>query len=243
MDYPLSNAYDQDLVRQKIMGPNPLKLMEELLAGCGIPQGAVVMDLGSGQGITSVMLAQDFGFHVFACDLWSDPTDNLRFFQQMGLDSRHVVALKASADALPFARDFFDAVVSIDAYHYFAHDPAFLGEKLLPFVKPGGSVLIAVPGMKRDLHDALPAELLQMGTPEDLSTLHDAAYWDALIRQTAGIDIVSIAPMQTNEEAWEDWLACDNDYARGDCAARDAGALAHLNFVAIVLRKHAAPTV
>ena len=50
------------------MGPNPLKLEEELLTGHLIPDGATVCDLGSGQGLTSVFLVKEYGFKVFAAD-------------------------------------------------------------------------------------------------------------------------------------------------------------------------------
>ena len=36
-------------------------------------------------------------------------------------------------------------------------------EKLLPFVKSGGYIYIAIPGMKKDCHEHLPAELLRKG--------------------------------------------------------------------------------
>lgn len=41
----------------------------------------------------------------------------------------------------------------------------------------------------------------------------------------------------TRPVAWSDWLACDNEYAAGDRAAVEAGALEYLNTIAIVLRK------
>ena len=66
----------------KIMGPNPIKLEEELLSQCKIPKGAVVCDLGSGQGLTSVFLAKEYGFQVYAADLWSDPKENRAFFKE-----------------------------------------------------------------------------------------------------------------------------------------------------------------
>jgi cyclopropane fatty-acyl-phospholipid synthase-like methyltransferase len=73
MNYVLSQKYDRPDLMAKIMGPNPIKLEEELLIDCKIPQGAVVCDLGSGQGLTSVFLAKEYGFQVYAADLWSDP--------------------------------------------------------------------------------------------------------------------------------------------------------------------------
>ena len=35
-------------------------------------------------------------------------------------------------------------------------DPDYLDQKLLPFIKNGGYIYIAVPGMKKDCHDNLP---------------------------------------------------------------------------------------
>ena len=80
MKYPLSEKYSSPEIMAKIMGPNPLKLEEELLTGHRIPAGSVVCDLGSGQGLTSVFLAREYGFTVYAADLWSDPEENRRFF-------------------------------------------------------------------------------------------------------------------------------------------------------------------
>ena len=237
MKYSKSTTYDPKIVSEKIMGPNPLKLTEELLQGHKIRPGAAVMDLGSGQGITSVFLAKEYGFRVFAADLWSDPSENMRFFEQMGLSAENIVPIHADATALPFAREFFDAVVCIDAYNYFGRDKAYLGEHLLPFVKHGGYICIAAPGMKKDLHDDLPPELLLSWTPEQLDYIHDAAYWEDIIRAADGVEILSIHEMEGNEEAWNDWLATDNEYAKGDRKTMEAGGGKYMNFIAIILRR------
>ena len=166
MNYPKSKAYNTPALQEKIMGPNPVKLEEELLRDHRIPDGAVVCDLGSGQGLTSVFLAKEYGFTVYAADLWSDPEENRRFFDQMGLSREQIIPVKADAADLPFETAFFDAVVSTDSYNYFGRDERYLDEKLLPFVKPGGYLYIAIPGMKKDCHDNLPQELLLSWTPE-----------------------------------------------------------------------------
>ncbi|MDO4582033.1 MAG: class I SAM-dependent methyltransferase [Bacillota bacterium] len=237
MEYAKSNRYDTELIRSKIMGPNPLKLEEELLAEHNIPAGATVLDLGSGQGITSVFLVREYGFRVFAADLWSDPGENMRFFESMGLDSGQIIPLRADAHQLPFAEEFFDAVVCTDSYNYFGRDQQYLDEKLLPCLKHGGYIYIAVPGMKRDLHDALPPELLLSWNAEQLDHIHDIAYWRNIVGASRGAEIVSLHEMNSNEEVWNDWLACDNPYAISDRKAMEAGGGQYLNFIAIILRK------
>ena len=237
MKYPLSEKYGTPELMKKIMGPNPLKLEEELLTGHRIPKGSLVCDLGSGQGLTSVFLAREYGFTVYAADLWSEPEDNRRFFAQMGLTDAQVLPVKADASALPFAPETFDAVVSIDSYHYFGRNPAFLDEKLLPFVKAGGYVYIAIPGMKRDCHDHLPEELLLSWTPEQLDYMHDVDYWRGIVSQCRGAEVLSMREMESNDEVWADWRAQDNEYAVGDRKSMEAGGGKYLNFIAIVLRK------
>jgi len=238
MQYPLSEKYDTPALMQKIMGPNPLKLTEELLTGHRIKKGGTVCDLGSGQGLTSVFLAKEYGFRVYAADLWSDPDENRLFFADMGLDETRITPVKADATALPFKKAFFDAVVSTDSYNYFGRDPAYLDAKLLPFVKSGGYLYIAVPGMKKDLHGHLPPELLLSWTPEQLDYLHDATFWADVVGRCRGAAVLEVAEMQSNEEVWADWLRQENEYAVGDRRAMEAGSGKYLNFVKIVLQKY-----
>jgi len=237
MRYVKSEKYNTPALQAKIMGPNPIKLEEELLLDHQIPAHAVVCDLGSGQGLTSVFLAKEYGFTVYAADLWSDPAENRAFFDAMGLDRRQIIPVKADATNLPFEKNFFDAVVSTDSYNYFGRDERYLDDKLLPFVKPGGLVYIAIPGMKRDCHDHLPEELLLSWTPEQLDYMHDVDYWRGIVSQCRGAEVLSMREMESNDEVWADWLAQDNEYAVGDRRSMEAGGGKYLNFIAIVLRK------
>ena len=88
MDYIRSKKYFTKELQSKIMGPNPIKLEEELLLNHKIPYGSRVCDLGSGQGLTSVFLAKEFGFTVYAADLWSDPEENEKFFERIDVYKR-----------------------------------------------------------------------------------------------------------------------------------------------------------
>lgn len=237
-NFPKANSFDINLVRSKIMGPNPLKLCEELLRSADLAKGSRVCDLGSGTGITSVMLAREYGFDVYTVDLWSDPAENRAFFRQMGVPDGQIHPVQAdAAEGLPFEQCYFDAVVSIDSYNYFGRDPRYLGQKLLPYVKPGGKIYLSIPGMIRDCHDCLPECLLTSWTPEQLEYMHDMKWWRAMIGKTQGVQIEDMHEMECTREAWTDWIACENEYARGDRAAVEAGALDYLNTIAATLVK------
>lgn len=237
MNYVLSKKYDTEELQSKIMGPNPVKLEEELLLGNKIPKGATVCDLGSGQGLTSVFLAKEYGFRVYAADLWSDPEENRKFFDSMGLDKDQIIPVKADATDLPFEKNFFDAVVSTDSYNYFGRDESYLDGKLLPFLRSGGYIYIAIPGMKKDCHDNLPRELLLSWTPEQMDYMHDSDYWLKTVSACRGAEVLEVSEMESNEEVWADWLKQDNEYAIGDRKSMEAGAGKYLNFIKIVLRK------
>ena len=237
MEYIKSAKYQTQELLNKIMGPNPVKLEEELLIDHKIPEGAVVCDLGSGQGLTSAFLAKEYGFKVYAADLWSDPEENRRFFDEMGLERDQIIPVKADATALPFEKEFFDAVVSTDSYNYFGRDKHYLDDKLLPFVKSGGYLYIAVPGMKKDCHDNLPQELLLSWSPEQLDYIHDTAYWTDIVSACQNAEVISVKEMESNEEVWQDWLLQENAYAIGDRKTMEAGGGKYLNFIAIVLKK------
>ncbi len=237
MNYTLSKKYETPKIWSKIMGPNPIKLTEELLKDNKIPSGSVVCDLGSGQGVTSVFIAKEYDFTVYAADLWSNPDENQKFFDEMGVPRDKLIPVKADAENMPFGKNFFNAIVSIDSYNYFGRDEKYLDGKLLPHVKSGGLIYIAIPGMKKDCHDNLPKELLLSWTPEQLAYMRDRDYWKSIVSASRDCDVLSVSEMESNDEVWADWLKQDNEYAIGDRKSMEAGGGKYLNFISIILRK------
>ncbi|UKI37942.1 MAG: class I SAM-dependent methyltransferase [Clostridiales bacterium] len=66
-------------------------------------------------------MAKEYGFKVYASDLWSDPDENQKFFSpRWDLQKDEIIAVKADAENLDFDKNtFFDAVISTDSYNYF----------------------------------------------------------------------------------------------------------------------------
>lgn len=91
--------------------------------------------------------------------------------------------------------------------------------------------------MKKDLHNNIPKELLLSWNKEQLDYIHDITYWTNIISKSKNSEIISIHEMISNEKCWLDWIKCDNEYAKNDKLAIDAGACKYLNFIAIILKK------
>ncbi|MBB6171813.1 SAM-dependent methyltransferase [Nocardiopsis mwathae] len=184
-----------------MMGPNPLWLAEWLVEEMPVAAGERVLDLGAGTALTSIFLAREFGVRVTAADLWVDPGDNWRRVCEAGVTDR-VFPLRAEARDLPFAEGYFDAVISIDAYHYFGTDDLYL-DYLLRFVAPGGRLGIVSPGLVRPVDGTVP-ERLRPFWQAAYRSFHSAEWWRA---NFASSGAVRVDRADVLEEGWRYWLA------------------------------------
>src|SRR5262245_40920366 len=146
--FPRSATYDPQWMLDNQMGPNVLWLTEALSHRMALHPGMRVLDLGCGRALSSIFLAREFGVQVWATDLWISASANWERIGAAGVADR-VFPIGAEAHSLPFAERFFDAVVSLDAYHYFGTDDLYLGY-LVRFVKPGGRLGIVAPGLRHE---------------------------------------------------------------------------------------------
>lgn len=201
-EFPRSSRYDTEWLLALDMGPNPLWLLEDLAEDLVIEPGATVLDLGSGKGATSVFLAREYDAEVWATDLWVPADVAERTFREAGV-AEQVHAVQADARRLPFPPEHFDVVVSIDSWEYFGTDDHYL-PYLATFIKPGGQLGVATPGLTRDVRDLgeIPPHISRLVAWEALAW-HPPEWWHQQWRLTGLVD-VSAARLQPT--GWSDWL-------------------------------------
>lgn len=102
MIFTKSNKYDKDFLMKNMMGPNCIKILEELTSKIKLEKGMRILDLGCGKGISSIFLAKEFDATVFATDLWIEPTENYKRFKEFKLDDK-IFPIQAEAHELPYA--------------------------------------------------------------------------------------------------------------------------------------------
>ena len=197
-DYPRSNGYDANWLLSGDMGPNPLWLLEDLTRDLDLQPGMRVLDLGSGKGSTAAFLAKEYGVQVWAADLWVDPTEAAAH-----IGSTEVVTLKAEAHALPFAKEFFDAVVCVDAWEYFGTADNYLAY-ITSFLKRGGQLGVATPAMTQDVRELgyIPEHIKQLVGWEALGW-HTADWWRFQWEVT---ELVDVTAARLQENGWGDWI-------------------------------------
>jgi cyclopropane fatty-acyl-phospholipid synthase-like methyltransferase len=114
--FPRSNEYHpQWMIASASSGANALWLPEWLSTALDLRPGMRILDLGCGRAISSIFLHREFNVEVWATDLWFSASENLQRIRDAGAD-RSVYPIYADARALPFAADFFDAIISIDSF-------------------------------------------------------------------------------------------------------------------------------
>ncbi len=233
--HPTSTAsnplFDRDFLLATMMGPNCVRFAEELTANIPLSPHMRVLDLGCGMGLSSIYLARTFGVRVFAADLWINPSDNFARFRDFGLEAA-VIPLRAEGHALPFAEGYFDAVICIDAYHFFGCDPEYLDAHIVPLVKPGGFIAAAIPGLRQEFTGDIPDELRPYWK-EDIN-FHSAGWWAELWKQSTRAAVRDAFSLRSHKAAWEDWLQCDNPYAQRDAGMMEKAGWRYFDSIGII---------
>jgi len=222
--------YNKDFIDENMMGPNSILILEELLENVILKKGMRVLDLGCGRGLTSVFLAKEYEVTVYAVDLWISATDNYKRFKEMNVEG-YTVPIHADAHELPFADEYFDAIISVDSYHYFGNNDEYFDKHLRRLLKPTGFIAFAFPGMKYEVHDNIPKEMESLWAPDALSTWHSIPWWKSKLEKS--LDSLIIKEMDCFDKAWDDWLKTDNPHAIGDIEMIETDSGRYMNIISV----------
>lgn len=87
---------------------------------------------------------------------------------------------------MPIAQNFFDSIVSVDSYHYFGCKKNIFKEKILPFVKMNGYVMIAIPGIKEEPQGEMREIFTSWAEGDDSELFQTIDWWETLIKEGCG---------------------------------------------------------
>ena len=211
-----SKDYAKYISKETLMGPNSVVILEELFRRhpLRLAPGTEVLDLGCGKGLTSMAIAKETAAKVCALDLWISEGDNKRRFREWGVDHQ-ITPVCEDAKKMVFAPGQFQALISVDSYHYFAGEAGFFESRILPFLAGGADVLIAVPGIKNE-YSGRSKELLSDWLDSDTHMFKSMEQWKELIGCSKRIESVETWEMDCFETAWNEWFATDHPYANAD---------------------------
>ena len=232
-----SSKYHPDwIIASASGGANALWLTEWLASAMGLRPGMRVLDLGCGRAMSSIFLRREFGVQVWATDLWFSPSENLQRIQDAGVEDG-VFPIHADARALPFAADFFDAIVSIDSFLYYGTDDFYL-PNIARFVKSGGPIGIVGAGLSKEIEGPLPEHLRAWWVPE-LWSLHSATWWRRHWERTGIMDIDLADSLPDGWQLWRDWHKVVAPGNEVEIQALEADRGEYLGYVRLVGRRRA----
>jgi SAM-dependent methyltransferase len=236
-EFPRSNAYHPDWVLASASGgANSVWLVDWLTSVLDLKSGMNVLDLGCGRAASSIFLAREYDVTVWATDLWFSPSENLQRIRDAGF-ARNVYPIHSDARTLPFAADFFDAIVSIDAIPYFGTDDHYLNY-LARFVRPSGVIAIAAAGFIDEIEGDVPAHLSAwLNAEPSLWSMHSPAWWRRHWERTGIVDIELADSMPGGWRLWLEWLRTVAPENRVEIDSIEADGGRHLGFNRVVSRR------
>jgi len=232
----ISNEKNLEFMKATMMGPNAMRVAEELASYLEINEDMRILDLGCGMGLSTLFLAQKYGAQVFAADLWISPTDNFERFRHAAIDEQTIPISVDITKGLPFAHGYFDLIFTIDSYHYYGDNEEML-PFLIPFVKKGGYIAIAIPGLKYEFGDNVPPEMKPWwDEPEVARTIRSTDYWKNLWNKADGIEIETIREMDCCKQSWDEWLTGHIPEAAEDIPMMEAEGGKYFNLIQLIAR-------
>jgi SAM-dependent methyltransferase len=186
-DYPELAGYTRDDIYRDSLGGGALYLAARIVRTMHLRRGDVVLDLGCGQGETSLFLARRYGVQVVAVDLWTSATRLSQKIAARGYRDRVTPLNLDITQRLPFGDGCFDAIFCMNSLSFYGGEPRFLPH-LLPHLKHGGQFGVGMETLNEEFTPearANPPDVYRYLLPGtdidvwegDFSKMHSPGWW------------------------------------------------------------------
>ncbi len=178
--------------------------MESLARRLPFRPGMRILDLGCGKATSSIFLAREFGAEVWAADSATSPTENRQRAIDLGCEAS-VLPMRVDARALPFAKEFFDAVVAIDSFLYYGTDERYLAY-LAQFIKPGGFIGVVDIAFTREIGSIAEAPQFLRAQFQHWFYVHTPEWWKRHWEKTGVVDVQCAELLPESDDLLRDYV-------------------------------------
>ncbi len=161
--------------------------------------------------------------------------ENHKRFLQWNMEDT-LIPIHEDAENLHFDKEMFDALISIDSYHYFAGKEGFFVNNILPYIKRGGIVLIVIPGIKNE-YDGRSEELLTPWLGAEAYMFQSAGFWRQTLGTHEDIENIKTWEMSLFELPWQEWFDTNHEFALNDKKYFESIIKPFTTFVGIMVKK------
>lgn len=202
--FPLASKYDPQWIRENALGENALCQAESLARRLPFRPGTRILDLGCGKATSSIFVAREFGAEVWAVDGAISPTENRQRAIDLGCEAS-VFPVRSDARTLPFAKEFFDAVIAIDSFLYYGTDERYL-PYLTQFIKPGGFIGIVDIAFTREIGSIAEAPDFLRAQFQHWFYVHTVEWWKRHWEKTGVVDVQCAELLPESDDLLRDYV-------------------------------------
>lgn len=186
--YPLAAKYDPEWLYENKMGSQCLWLVESLTRIMTLKPGMRVLDMGCGKALTSIFLAKEFGVTVLANDLWISQDENWERICEAGVENL-VFPIKGEAHNLPYAKNFFDAIICINSFQFYGTSDTYLSDYMAHLLRPNGEFGLVVWGPDKEFNKKVSGDMEKSWWP-DFYYFHSLDWWQWHFEKTKLFELV-----------------------------------------------------
>jgi len=210
--FPLTAKYDKQWIKENTIGENVLYNLESLCQVLPLKEGMRILDLGCGNAISSIFLTKEFKVKVWAIDENIHKHQNEKRISQHNCQD-HIFPFQLNVTQLTFPKEYFDAIIAVDSFHYYGTSKNFL-PYIMEFLKPKGWMGIFDYCFTQEVKSVkdIPQDLTK-AYPDYWHLVHTLAWWKNHWLETGLVNIKHCEVCPDCDFIWQEFI---KDYERSE---------------------------